>query len=156
MRICVFGVGAVGGLIAAKIISTGADVTLYDLPDRVSRLRSAGLTFIDTDDSFTKLSDLQFLDPGEKYPPFDLVFLATKSHDIQRSVSELSGMVGKSTVIVTTQNGIPWWYFQRHGGPHEGRILRSVDPEGMIAGTLDPRQIVGCVVYPAAETLTDG
>ena len=54
------------------------------------------------------------------------------------------------------QNGIPWWYFQRHGGEHEGRCVESVDPNGVIMNGIDPARIIGCVVYPASELAGPG
>jgi 2-dehydropantoate 2-reductase len=68
----------------------------------------------------------------------------------------VAALCHENTVILPMQNGIPWWYFQRHGGPHEGRIVTSVDPSGKIAATLDPARLLGCVVYPAAEIAEAG
>ncbi|HEX5689312.1 MAG TPA: 2-dehydropantoate 2-reductase, partial [Roseiflexaceae bacterium] len=60
------------------------------------------------------------------------------------------------TIIVTAQNGIPWWYFHKHGGPYEGRRLESVDPGGVVEANMEVERVIGCVVYPAAELAAPG
>jgi 2-dehydropantoate 2-reductase len=65
-------------------------------------------------------------------------------------------MLGPETAVVTMQNGIPWWYFQRLGGEYEGREVRSADPDGSIARVVDPARIIGSVVYPAANLVAPG
>ena len=156
MRICIFGVGAVGGLIAARTIMSGADVYLFDQDDRLQQLRSKGLKFISGDNQCTQITKLQILDQSDHDLVFDVLILAIKAHDIPGCLGALRPLISLSTTVVTTQNGIPWWYFSRCDSLYEGHILRSVDPAGSISEAIDPRQIIGCVVYPAAELLSDG
>src|SRR5205085_4922256 len=68
----------------------------------------------------------------------------------------LPHLLGPETVIVPMQNGIPYWYFQKHGGAHDGARVASVDPQGRIAAGIDPARVLGCVVYPASELIAPG
>jgi 2-dehydropantoate 2-reductase len=88
--------------------------------------------------------------------PQDVVILAMKAHQVAAVAKDLHHLLHDDTVVVPMQNGIPWWYFQRHGGPFEGRRIESVDPGGTIAGAIDPARILGCVVYPACELAAPG
>ena len=88
--------------------------------------------------------------------PHDLVLLTVKAHQVADVAPELHYLLTERTCIVTMQNGIPWWYFQRHGGEFEGTPVRSADPDGTISRLIDPARIVGCVVYPAANLVAPG
>lgn len=88
--------------------------------------------------------------------PHDLVLLAVKAHQVAAIAPDLQHILGEHTSIVTLQNGIPWWYFQRHGGEFDGTPVRSADPDGTISRLIDPVRIIGCVVYPAANLVAPG
>jgi 2-dehydropantoate 2-reductase len=79
-----------------------------------------------------------------------MVLLGVKAHQIAPIADKLMPMLSDSGVIVTLQNGIPWWYFQKLGGEYEGNIVHTVDPDGSLAATIDPDRIIGCIAYPAA------
>ena len=87
--------------------------------------------------------------------PHDYVFLTMKSHQVEPVAAQLAGLCHDQTAVVTMQNGVPWWYF--HGLPgHEGRQLRSVDPNGTLWQQIGPERVIGSVVYPAAELIAPG
>ena len=86
----------------------------------------------------------------------ELVILALKAHQVDAVADQLGKLMGPDTVVVTMQNGIPFWYFHRHGGPFEGHTVKSVDPTGELASKIAPDSILGCVVYPAAELIAPG
>jgi 2-dehydropantoate 2-reductase len=88
--------------------------------------------------------------------PQDLVVLAMKAHQLGPVAGEVHALCGPETVLLTAQNGIPWWYFLKHGGPYEGTRLESVDPGGTIAAHLDVERVVGSIIYPAAEIAAPG
>jgi 2-dehydropantoate 2-reductase len=88
--------------------------------------------------------------------PQDLVILAVKANQVEPLIDDVSTLLHEGTVLIPMQNGIPWWYFQRQGGPHEGYCVRSVDPHARIMSSIDPKRIIGCVVYPAAGILSPG
>ena len=80
----------------------------------------------------------------------DAVILALKAHQIAAVAGELEGLCRPDAMIVPVQNGIPWWYFERHGGPHDGRRLDSLDPAGVLKASIPTERIVACIAYPAA------
>jgi 2-dehydropantoate 2-reductase len=82
--------------------------------------------------------------------PHDTVLLTVKAHQVSAVAGDLHHLCDANTSIVTMQNGIPWWYFQRHGGQYEGTPVLAADPDGSIARAVDPARIIGTVVYPAA------
>ncbi len=86
----------------------------------------------------------------------DIVILAMKAHQVEAVASEVPKLFGPQTVVVTMQNGIPYWYFQKHGGPFEGTAVKSVDPRGMVASSIPAQRVIGCVVYPASELIAPG
>jgi 2-dehydropantoate 2-reductase len=88
--------------------------------------------------------------------PQDIVILAVKAHHIAEVAAGLKSLYTPDTMVMTVQNGIPWWYFQRHGGPLEGTRLKSVDPDRVISANIEPARIIGCVVFPAASVVAPG
>ena len=88
--------------------------------------------------------------------PQDYVFLAVKAYDLPTVAERIAPLLGAETAVVTLQNGIPWWYFQKHPGPYQDLRLDSVDPLNNLGNAIDAEKIIGCVVYPAAEVLADG
>src|SRR5260370_39658440 len=84
------------------------------------------------------------------------VFVTLKAHSLPPVADRLAASLGPDSVVVSAQNGIPWWYFQRHGGELEGIHLESVDPGGVVANAIDPRRVIGCVVYPATSLVSPG
>jgi 2-dehydropantoate 2-reductase len=88
--------------------------------------------------------------------PQDVVLLTLKAHQLREVVAELPALYGPDTVVVSMVNGVPWWYFHALGGPHEGRAVTRVDPDGAIARAIPPERVIGSVVYPAAELVAPG
>jgi 2-dehydropantoate 2-reductase len=88
--------------------------------------------------------------------PHDVVLLALKAHQIEAVVYDLETLLDPQTVIVTLQNGIPWWYFQKLGGEFADRVVASVDPRGVLFNNIDPDRLIGCVAYPAATIAEPG
>ncbi|OYU77197.1 MAG: 2-dehydropantoate 2-reductase, partial [Burkholderiales bacterium PBB5] len=88
--------------------------------------------------------------------PQDVVLLTVKAHQVVDLLPDLRQLFGPQTMVVTMINGIPWWYFNRLGGAHEGRRLDSVDPGGRIAAHIEPERLIGSVVYPAAALVEPG
>src|SRR5262249_38288352 len=86
----------------------------------------------------------------------DLVLLALKAHQVAPVAAAVRGLLGPESIVVTLQNGIPWWYFLKHPGPYEGTRIEAVDPGGAIAASIDVDRVIGCVVYPAAELIAPG
>lgn len=155
MRICVVGAGAIGGLLAVKLHASGNDVTVIARGPHLKAISEKGLKLVEEGDVSTvaplKATD-KIADAGKQ----DLIILGMKAHQVEAVVHDLPAMYGPRTLVLTAQNGIPWWYFFKHGGPYEGRTLESVDPGGVIAATLPVERVIGTVVYPAAEIIEPG
>jgi 2-dehydropantoate 2-reductase len=88
--------------------------------------------------------------------PQDIVILAVKAHQLAAVAADVPRLFGPDTTVVTMQNGIPYWYFHRHGSAFEGLPVRSVDPDGVIARMIPAERVIGCVVYPASELVAPG
>ena len=156
MKICVIGAGAIGGLMGAKFALAGEEVTLIDQGAHLSAIQKNGLKLIWQDGSEHLVRNLTASHSIEDAGPQDLVILALKAHYLESIARQVPSLCGPETMIVTVQNGIPWWYFQRHGGPHDGRRLESLDPTGVLEKNIDAARIIGCVVYPAAAVPEPG
>jgi 2-dehydropantoate 2-reductase len=149
MKICVIGAGAIGGLLAAKLSQAGEDVSVVARGAHLARITSDGLTLLEDGHEIVarvKASE-RIAEAGKQ----DLIILGMKAHQVAAVVRDIPAILGAQTIILTAQNGIPWWYFFKHGGPYEGVRLESVDPGGVIADNLPIDRVVASIVYPAAE-----
>ena len=153
MKVCVVGAGAIGGYMAVRLAHAGHAVSAIARGPHLAAIRANGLKLIEADRELVA-SDLTAThrvgDPG----PQDVVLLALKAHQIVPVVDDLPALLGPETVIVTLQNGIPWWYFQQVDGDYAGRVVETVDPGGVLLRAIDPRRVIGCIAYPAA-TITE-
>jgi len=154
VRICVVGAGSIGGLVAAKLAAAGEEVTVVARGAHLAAIRERGLRVVDGagEQAVRVAATDRIADAG----PQDVVVLGMKAHQLAPVAAELRAIVGAATTVVTAQNGIPWWYFLKHGGPHQGTRLESVDPGGVVAANLDADRVVGSVIYPAAEIAAPG
>jgi 2-dehydropantoate 2-reductase len=155
MKICVVGAGGIGGLLAARLAQSGEDVTVIARGPHLAAIRADGLKLIEEDGRET-VSRLAATDKITDVSPQDLVVLGMKAHQVAAVVRDLHIIYDTRTAVLTAQNGIPWWYFFKHGGSHEGRRLESVDPGGIIADHLPVDRVLASVVYPAAEIIRPG
>lgn len=156
MRICIVGAGAIGGLMGAKFAFAGHRVTVVDQGAHLEAIKRNGLKLIWEDGSEQVASDIVALDTAAEAGEQDVIVLALKAHYLEAVAREVPALVGPETVIVTVQNGLPWWYFHKHGGPFDGRRLESLDPDGVLGKYIDGDRIIGCVVYPAASVPEPG
>ena len=149
MKICVIGAGAIGGLLAAKLAEAGEEVGVVARGAQLKAIREHGLVLRQEGKDIVArvaASD-RIADLGEP----DLIVLGMKAHQVAAVAPEVGSILGPRTLVLTAQNGIPWWYFFKHGGPREGVRLQSVDPGGVIAEHLPIDRVIATVVYPAAE-----
>ncbi|MDA0306705.1 MAG: 2-dehydropantoate 2-reductase [Proteobacteria bacterium] len=156
MKICVIGAGAIGGMMGAKLALSGQDVSVIDQGQNLQAIQENGLKLI-WEDGTEYVADVSMAtdkvaDVGEQ----DLIILGLKAHYLEQVAKEIPKITGPDTMIVTVQNGIPWWYFHNHGGPFEGQRLESLDPDGVLGKHIDGDKIIGCVVYPAATVEQPG
>lgn len=154
MKICIFGAGAIGGYMGAKLASAGTDVSLVARGPHLEAMRRNGLTLIDENGRTTV--DVSVSDDPADLGPQDYVIITLKAHSVPPAVNTILPLVGDRTTIVSGVNGIPWWYFHKIGGPLEGTRLESVDPGNAQWDGFGPDRVLGCVVYPAAEVVEPG
>ncbi len=156
MRICVVGAGAIGGLMGAKLALAGEDVTLIDVGAHLEAIKKNGLKLVMQDGSELVARDVKATSDMSEAGPQDLVIVAVKAYQIAALARDMRALFGPDTAVVTIQNGIPWWYFQKHGGEFDGRRIEAVDPNGDIEANIEAERIVGCVVYPAGHVSAPG
>ena len=156
VRICVVGAGAIGGMMAARLAAAGHAVSVVARGEHLDAIRRDGLRLVEVDGTETVASNLHASDDFGALGPHDTVILALKAHQIAAVAHELGRLCDHETIVVPVQNGIGWWYFERHGGPHDGRRLEALDPDGTIAGAIGSERVVACVAYPAAEKTAPG
>lgn len=156
MKIAIIGAGAIGGLVGAKLALAGEDVTFLVRGRNLEAIRERGIKLVTHDGWEHTATHVRATDDYAEAGPQDVVILGMKAHQVEAVVPELPKLFGPDTLVVPMQNGIPYWYFQRHGGPHEGTRVRSVDPDGRIAAGIPAERVIGCVVYPASELVAPG
>jgi 2-dehydropantoate 2-reductase len=156
MRICVVGAGAIGGLMAARLAVVGQDVSVVARGGHLDAIRSTGLRLVETDGSETVAGGITASSDIAELGVHDVVILAVKAHQLAALSGDLNLLFHAETVVVPVQNGIPWWYFERHGGVHEGHRLSMLDPDGVIAKSIPADRIVASIAYPAAEKIGPG
>ena len=156
MKYCVVGAGSIGGFVGTKLSLAGEDVTLVARGANLQAIRAQGMRVIMHDGSEYVADKVRAAATPAEAGAHDVVILGMKAHQVAAVGAELAALCHKDTVIIPMQNGIPWWYFQRHGGEFEGRVVTSVDPGGALAAAIDPQRLLGCVVYPACELAAPG
>ena len=156
MKIAIIGAGAIGGYVGAKLALAGEDVTFIVRGANLAAIRANGIKLIDNDGTEHVAPHVKASDDYAQVGVQELVILALKAHQVDSVADQVGQLIGPDTVVVTMQNGIPFWYFHRHGGPFDGHAVHSVDPSGALAKKIAPERILGCVVYPAAELIAPG
>jgi len=156
MKIAVIGAGAIGGLVGARLALAGEDVTFIVRGKNLEAIRANGFKLISAEGEEQVARNLKATDRYDEAGPQDVVIVAMKAHQVEAVVKDLPRLFGPETVVVTMQNGIPFWYFQKHGGALEGHAVRSVDPDGAVAAGIPASRVIGCVVYPASELVAPG
>ena len=154
MRIIIAGAGAIGGYIGARLARAGADVVLFARGPHLRAMQERGLRVVSPDGDFEVKPDVT----GDlaSIGTADVVFLGVKAHSLTSLAPSLRPLFGPDTIVVSTQNGIPWWYFQNYGGELDGLRLERVDPGGVIAASIEPRRVVGSLAYFSTDIVEPG
>jgi 2-dehydropantoate 2-reductase len=154
MRFLIAGAGAIGGYIGARMAQAGFDVTLFARGPHLRAMQEHGVQVKSSEGDF--VAHPAIADSLEKVGPVDVVFLAVKAHGLSQLAPHLKPVLGPDTTVVSTQNGIPWWYFQGFGGEWEGLRLERIDPGGVISSIIEARRVVGSIIYFATEITAPG
>jgi 2-dehydropantoate 2-reductase len=156
MKIAVIGAGAIGGLVGAKLALAGEDVTFIVRGANLSAIRANGFKLVSAEGQEQVARNVKATDSYEEAGPQDIVILAMKAHQVEAVANDVPKLFGPETMVVTMQNGIPYWYFHNHGGALAGTPVRSVDPTGLVVAKVPAERVIGCVVYPASELIAPG
>jgi 2-dehydropantoate 2-reductase len=156
MKIAVIGAGGIGACVGARLALAGEQVTFLARGANLEALRARGVRLVLPDGSEHLAANVAATSDYAAAGPQDLVIIAVKAHQVEAIAADVPKLLGPETVVVPMQNGIPYWYFHRHGGELAGRRIAHVDPHGLIAASIPPERVIGCVVYPAAELTAPG
>jgi len=156
MKIAVIGAGAIGGLVGAKLALAGEDVTFMVRGANLDAIRNNGIKLISAEGDEQVARNVKATNDYAAAGPQDIVVLAMKAHQVEAVANDVPKLFGPETVVVTMQNGIPYWYFHKHGGVLAGSVVRSVDPKGIVGEKIPAGRVIGCVVYPASELIAPG
>ena len=154
MKICIVGAGATGGYLGVKLINAGFDVSLVARGAHLTAMKKKGLTLIENDKEITcspKCSDSM-----KELGKMDFIFITLKAYSINGLVEEISTMFDENTSVISSYNGIPWWYFFGAEGQFKNYRIKCIDPKNIQWNVITPERIIGCVVYPATEIIEPG
>src|ERR1700722_5535472 len=150
MKIAIVGAGAISRYVGVKLALSGEQVTCMVRGANLTAIGSHGLKLVMSDGSEQLAANVAASDDYAGPGPQDIVILAVKAHQVEAVAGEVPKLFGADTVVVTMQNGIPYWYFHQHGGQLSGSVVRSVDPHGIISRNIPAERVIGCGVYPAS------
>lgn len=156
MKFCIVGAGAIGGFVGAKLALAGEDVTFIARWKNLDAIRARGMTVKMHDGTVLEAKTARATDSFSAVGHVDCIILALKSHQVESVVNQLEPLFGSKTTVITMQNGIPFWYFHKHGGALAGTTVKAVDPRGVCKDGIPADRIIGCVVYPATELIAPG
>lgn len=154
MKFAVVGAGAIGGFLGAMLARAGEDVTLIARGPHLRAIQERGIQVRGTVGDFEVR--VPATDSIDSIGHVDAVLLTLKAHSLTEMAPRLAPLIGPHTSVISAQNGIPWWYFYRHGGEWEGTHLESVDPGDVINSSIDPARVIGCIVYPSTIIVEPG
>jgi 2-dehydropantoate 2-reductase len=154
MKLVIAGAGAIGGYMGACLTRAGADVVLFARGEHLRAMREHGLRVVSPDGDFAVTP--QVTGDLDEIGPADVVFLGVKAHGLTALAPRLRTLYKPETVVVSLQNGIPWWYFENEGGPLDGVRLERIDPGGVIASSIQPERILGALAYFSTDIVEPG
>jgi 2-dehydropantoate 2-reductase len=153
-RFLIVGAGAIGAYIGARMARAGVEVTLFARGPHLRAMQENGVLVKSADGEFQARP--RIVGSLEEAGAVDVVLLGVKAHSLPQLAPQLKPVLGPETIVVSTQNGIPWWYFQGFGDKWEGLRLERIDPGGVISGAIEARRVVGCIVYFSTEITAPG
>ena len=154
MKICIYGAGAIGGHLAARLHKAGAEVSVIARGAHLAAIQANGLT-VHAVDGEHRAPVRASADPAELGPQ-DAVFVTVKAPALPAVAASIKPLLGADTAVAFVMNGIPWWYFDHLAGPHEGTPLPRIDPDNALRRALGPGRTIGGVVYSASAVIAPG
>ena len=154
MKFLIAGAGAIGAYIGGRMARAGQDVTLFARGPHLRAMQEHGVRVKSAEGDFEARP--RVVGSMEEAGPADVVFLGVKAHGLTQLAPQLNSVIGPDTTVVSTQNGVPWWFFQGFEGPMKDLRLERVDPGGVVAAAIEPRRVVGSIVYFSTEIIEPG
>lgn len=154
MKVCIYGAGAIGGYMGVQLAQAGADVSLVARGGHLEAMQTNGLKLLIEGEE--RVAQVRATDDPRELGPQDYVIVTLKAHSVPGVVERMRPLIGNDTTIVTAVNGVPYWYFYKHGGALENRTLATIDPGGRQWEVFGPERALGCIVYPATEVVAPG
>lgn len=154
MKVCIFGAGAIGGFMGAKLSASGLQTSAVARGSTLDALRNHGWR-LQSGESIESFPVRAVADPSDLGSQ-DLVIVAVKGPAIGAVASAIAPLLNAETVVLTAINGIPWWFFDGLEGPLAGATLTSVDANGDLRSKIPSRQVVGCVVHASCSVSEPG
>ena len=154
MRVAIIGAGAIGGYLGARLARAGGDVVLFARGPHLKAMQERGLRVVSPDGDFEVMVEATGDLDAVGRP--DVIVLGVKAHGLTALAPRLPPLFGPNTIVVSTQNGIPWWYFQDFPGELNGLHLERVDPGGVIAKAIEPERVVGSLAYFSTDIVEPG
>jgi 2-dehydropantoate 2-reductase len=154
VKLCIYGAGAIGGLLGAKLAAAGEAVTLIARGPHLAAMQAKGLTLVE--EGKTLVTRPAATDDPAQAGPQDVVIITLKAPGVPAIAERMQPLLGPDTAVVTAMNGVPWWYFHGLEGPWRDRRIACLDPDGRLERAIETRRVIGCVVYPAATIAEPG
>ena len=154
MKVCIYGAGAIGGYLGVELARAGAEVSLVARGGHLEAMQTNGVKLLINGEE--RVARVRATDDPAELGPQDYVIIALKAHSVPSVVEKMRPLLGNDTSVVTAVNGVPYWYFYKHGGALENRTLETIDPAGRQWEVLRPERALGCIVYPATEVVAPG
>jgi 2-dehydropantoate 2-reductase len=154
MKFLIAGAGAIGAYVGGRMARAGLDVVLYARGPHLRAMQEHGVQVKSVNGDFEVRP--RVAGTLEEVGPVDVIFLGVKAHGLTQLAPQLKPVLGPDTTVVSTQNGVPWWFFQGFGGAWEGTRLERVDPGGVVSAAIEARRVLGSLVYFATEIVEPG
>jgi 2-dehydropantoate 2-reductase len=156
MKILVYGAGAIGGYLGAILSAAGEDVTLVARGAQFDALSSRGILLEGPKSGRPAPVRVRAVRPGEEKPPYDLIFVTLKSHQLVSAAQHVRALGGKDAMFVFPQNGIPWWYFDGIESRFKGTKLKTLDPDGVLSRTFESPNIIAGIAFKPSDLVAPG
>ena len=154
MKICIYGAGAIGGWIGARLAALGEPVSVVARGATLVALQTHGLRLQQAEGLLQM--PVQAADNAAALGVQDLVVVAVKAPALAEVARGIAPLLGPHTMVLTAMNGVPWWFFQGFGGAYAGTALKAMDASGAIAAAIPARHVVGCVVHASCALQAPG
>ncbi len=150
MKICIFGAGAIGGMLGSLLKKNGVEVVLIARGEHYKKIKEKGLVFKSAEYDLDICQKFDVFSDTTELGKFDLVINGLKAHSANQTAKTVSHLMNENSILLPTLNGVPWWFFYKFSGAYKNYQLSTVDPNNLQWDYLKPSRVVGCVVYPAA------